>query len=54
VENLAGTEDERGHWPIDADELGVPVMDAAILGRSVGESISSARSDYFLLNNNSA
>jgi hypothetical protein len=54
VENLARTEDECGRWPIDVDELGVPMMDAAAVGRSAGESISSVRSDYFLLNNDSA
>jgi hypothetical protein len=54
VENLVGTEDEHGRWPVDADELRVPVTDAAAVGHFVGESINGARSHCFLLNNESA
>jgi hypothetical protein len=45
---------EHGHWPINVGELGVPKADVASKGRSVGESIKGARSNYFLLNKESA
>ena len=47
-------EDEHGRWHFDADELGIPMTDAATMGRSMGESIIGARSHRFLLNNECA
>ena len=47
-------EDGYGRRPFDVDELRVPMMDAAVVGRFAGESINGARSHHFLLNNESA
>ena len=54
VEDLVMAEDGCGCWPFDTDELRVPMMDATAMGRSMVESINSARSHRFLLNNESA
>ena len=53
MENLAVAEDGYGRRPFDADELRVPVTDAAAVGRSMGEPINDARSRRVLLNNKS-
>ena len=46
--------DGRGRWPIDVSGFGVPMVDAATRGHSMGESINGARSHLFLLNKESA
>ena len=53
TEDSAVTADERGRWPIDADELRVRSMDEVARDRSTGESIVGTRSHRFLLNNKS-
>ena len=54
MEDLVMAEGECGRWPIDVGELWFPWADAAIGGRSMGESIKGVRSHRFLLNKVSA
>ena len=54
VEDLVGAKEECGHWPIDVGKLGAPMVDAALGGCSMGESIKGARSHRFLFNKESA
>ena len=50
MEVWAAAEGGHGHWPFDAGELMVFVMDVAAVGHSVSKSTNGVRSHRFLLN----
>jgi hypothetical protein len=54
MKNLARTEGECRCWPVDVGELGVPQVDAATSGSSVGESVTGVMSHRFLFIKESA
>lgn len=49
AENLARAEGEHRRWPINIGELGVPMVDVAAGGHSMGESVKGTRSHLLLL-----